>query len=120
MFPDDGPRGAMPAQTVEVDGSRRPATVPALACTGLCKSFRGIQVLREVALAVQPGEVVVVIGPSGSGKSTLLRCLCQLEAIDDGEITFEGTLVIRRQRGRTVARASAREAETLRGEIGMV
>src|SRR5438105_8907655 len=93
------------------------AATPAIACAGLCKSFRGTQVLFDVNLAVRPGEVVVIIGPSGSGKSTLLRCLCFLEEIDDGVISFEGAVVIRRQHRRTVAGTTPAQAQALRGEI---
>ena len=47
----------------------------------LCKSFDQLEVLRDVSLSVDEGEVVSVIGPSGSGKSTLARCICRLEPI---------------------------------------
>ncbi|MBI2244366.1 MAG: amino acid ABC transporter ATP-binding protein, partial [Nocardioides sp.] len=47
-------------------------------------------VLDDVSLAVEPHDVICLIGSSGSGKSTLLRCLNLLEDIDDGVIRFEG------------------------------
>ena len=40
----------------------------------LSKSFGDLQVLRDINIEVQKGEVIVIIGPSGSGKSTMLRC----------------------------------------------
>lgn len=52
------------------------------------KAFGSNKVLRDISLAVQPGEVVAVIGPSGGGKSTLLRCLTLLEQLDNGELSY--------------------------------
>lgn len=54
------------------------------------KSFDGIEVLKDISLSVEKGEVVSIIGPSGSGKSTLLRCATKLEQMDDGEILYNG------------------------------
>ena len=48
------------------------------------KSFGSLEVLKDVTLHVETGEVISIIGPSGSGKSTFLRCLCQLETINSG------------------------------------
>ncbi len=55
----------------------------------LRKSYGELEVLRDINLDIQQGEVVTCIGPSGSGKSTLLRCLNLLEQYDGGEIYFE-------------------------------
>ncbi|MGN0331939.1 MAG: amino acid ABC transporter ATP-binding protein [Lachnospiraceae bacterium] len=55
------------------------------------KSFDGVEVLKDISLTVEKGEVLGIIGPSGSGKSTLLRCATGLETPDGGEITYEGT-----------------------------
>ena len=41
----------------------------------LKKSYKNLEVLKDVNMEVKQGEVVVIIGPSGSGKSTFLRCL---------------------------------------------
>ena len=38
------------------------------------KSFGNLEVLKDISLEVEEGEVLSIIGPSGSGKSTLLRC----------------------------------------------
>ena len=50
------------------------------------KSFGALDVLRDISLEVDEGEVLSIIGPSGSGKSTLLRCATGLETPDGGEI----------------------------------
>ncbi|MGI5892403.1 MAG: amino acid ABC transporter ATP-binding protein [Bacillota bacterium] len=52
------------------------------------KNFDDLQVLKDISLTVQEGEVVSIIGPSGSGKSTLLRCATLLEEIDGGNLYY--------------------------------
>jgi putative glutamine transport system ATP-binding protein len=74
------------------------------------KFFGDFQVLKDINLSVDEGEVVVVIGPSGSGKSTLLRCINGLEEISSGEIIVDG---IRVGDDKT-------NLNTLRTEIGMI
>lgn len=54
------------------------------------KAFNGVQVIKDISLSVEKGEILAIIGPSGSGKSTLLRCATMLETIDDGEIQYLG------------------------------
>ena len=60
----------------------------------LAKSFGTLQVLKDISLSINKGEVVTIIGPSGSGKSTLLRCLNLLERPDSGKIIFDGTDIL--------------------------
>lgn len=56
----------------------------------LRKNFGELQVLKDISLSVEEGEVVSIIGPSGSGKSTLLRCATMLETMDGGELIYMG------------------------------
>lgn len=54
------------------------------------KSFDGLEVLKDISLDVEEGEVLSIIGPSGSGKSTILRCATGLETPDSGKIIKTG------------------------------
>ena len=60
-----------------------------LTVNNLEKKFGDNQVLRDINLQVEKGEVVTIIGSSGSGKSTLLRCLNLLEEPTSGEILYK-------------------------------
>jgi glutamate transport system ATP-binding protein len=74
------------------------------------KTFGENVVLDGIDLSIDRGEVVVIAGPSGSGKSTMLRCINGLEAVDAGEVRFDG---------RSVSGAG-KAINRLRAEIGMV
>ena len=52
------------------------------------KSFGDNEVLKDISLTVNKGDVLAIIGPSGGGKSTLLRCLTMLETLDAGELSY--------------------------------
>ncbi len=54
------------------------------------KSFGGLEVIHDISLQVEEGEIVSIIGSSGSGKSTLLRCAAMLETMDSGELIYLG------------------------------
>ena len=56
----------------------------------LNKKFGKNEVLKDINLTVNKGDVVAVIGPSGCGKSTLLRCLNCMEDPTSGSIYFRG------------------------------
>jgi ABC-type polar amino acid transport system ATPase subunit len=83
---------------------------PVLTIDSLVKCFGKRTILDSVSLTVQPGEIVCLIGPSGTGKSTLLRCVNGLEAIQGGQIVFEGLPV----------RAHMNNIIAVRKRIGMI
>ena len=83
---------------------------PLVLLEGVNKSFGDHHVLHDIDLAVQPGEVVVVIGPSGSGKSTLCRCINRLETVESGRISIDGKPLP----------AEGKELAKLRADVGMV
>ena len=56
----------------------------------LCKAFGDHEVLKNISVDINEGDVVCVICPSGSGKSTFLRCLNRLEEPTGGHIIFDG------------------------------
>ena len=61
----------------------------------LIKKYKNVEIIKDVSLKVEKGEVVVIIGASGSGKSTILRCVNQLEVIDGGNIKIDDKYMIR-------------------------
>jgi len=69
------------------------SAAPALEIHGLEKSFGAVPVLRNVSLAMQDGDFLVMVGPSGCGKSTLLNCIAGLETVTGGEIFIAGANV---------------------------
>lgn len=76
----------------------------------LSKKFGQNEVLKDINLTVNEGEVVTVIGSSGSGKSTMLRCINLLEEPTSGEIVYRGSNVL----------DSSYKATNYRIHIGMV
>jgi len=78
---------------------------------GLRKSFGANEVLKGIDLAVEPGEVIAIIGKSGSGKSTLLRCINGLETFQAGSLSVDGKPLLHNNA------AAMRE---LRQHVGMV
>ena len=84
------------------------------------KRFNNQTVLRDVSLKMNRGEIVSIIGPSGSGKSTFLRCLGQLETIDGGSITVDGTGLASTDANGTVNYASQETQHDLLLRMGMV
>lgn len=81
-----------------------------LTVKNLSKSFGELEVLKDINMEIEEGEVISVIGPSGSGKSTFLRCINLLETPNSGTITYEGQVV----------NEPAYDKRKLHQEVGMV
>ncbi|WP_010303804.1 amino acid ABC transporter ATP-binding protein [Kurthia senegalensis] len=74
------------------------------------KFYGDFQVLKNIELKIEKGEVVVIVGPSGSGKSTLLRCMNKLESITTGVLTVNDLVLSDKKT----------DVNKLRRHIGMV
>ena len=77
---------------------------------GVTKSFGSTEVLHDINLSIDEGEVVVIVGPSGSGKSTLIRCINCLEMITSGELIVDNIRIPQQ----------INKIKQLRLEVGMV
>ncbi len=84
------------------------------------KKFGSLEVLKDISLTVENGEVICIIGPSGAGKSTFLRSLNQLETITGGKIFIEDELFLHREHDRTVESMDKQRHKELMLEMGMV
>ena len=78
-----------------------------------------LEVLKDISLSVNKGEVLSIIGPSGSGKSTLLRCAVNLEKIDGGKITYNNDVMADTHNGK-VMYAKKNELKKIRDSFGLV
>jgi len=83
------------------------------------KRFGENEVLTDLTLSVEEGQVLSIIGPSGSGKSTLLRCATLLETMDGGDLIYLGQYAARDQGGKAVY-APPQELQKIRGMFGLV
>ena len=81
------------------------------------KSFGSNEVLKDISVSVDEGEVISIIGPSGSGKSTLLRCATFLETIDSGTISYMGDNAAWTENGKAVY---AKNLKQFREDFGLV
>ena len=68
----------------------------------LKKNFDDLEVLKDISLKVEEGEVVSILGPSGSGKSTLLRCATMLEKMDAGSLEYGDVVACKDENGTAV------------------
>ncbi len=83
------------------------------------KQFGTNEVLTDLTLSVEEGQVLSIIGPSGSGKSTLLRCATLLETMDGGDLIYLGNYAVRDVDGKAVYAPPA-ELQKIRGMFGLV
>nr|WP_245251920.1 ABC transporter ATP-binding protein [Paenibacillus sediminis] len=60
---------------------------------GLSKSFKGLQVLKNVSLEVEPEERHIIIGPNGAGKTTLFNCITGVLPINEGTVSIQGKMI---------------------------
>ncbi|MDR3149506.1 MAG: amino acid ABC transporter ATP-binding protein [Oscillospiraceae bacterium] len=86
----------------------------------ICKKFGDLEVLHNVNLDVEKGEVVGIIGPSGAGKSTFLRALNHLETITSGKIYVDGHLLDDRVNGINRTNLPKKKETEILLEMGMV
>ncbi|MDD6347120.1 MAG: amino acid ABC transporter ATP-binding protein [Lachnospiraceae bacterium] len=83
------------------------------------KSFGSHEVLKDISIRVNEGEILSIIGRSGSGKTTILRCATLLETIDAGEIRYLGESAARVEDGRLISPTGA-DLKRIRSYFGMV
>ena len=96
---------------LEIDRSKmKVSDEVAIQISGMNKWFGEFHVLRDINLAVNKGERIVICGPSGSGKSTLIRCINHLEEHQKGEIVVDGIEL----------NNDLKNIDRIRAEVGMV
>ena len=80
------------------------------------KSYGPLEVLKDISLTVERGQIVAIIGPSGSGKSTLLRAINDLDPLTGGEVWLDGVQVNKN----LPHRQYEKHINAMRQDIGMV
>ena len=84
------------------------------------KSYGPIQILQDISLTVEEGQIVCLIGPSGGGKSTLLRLINNLTGIDSGRLHVDGELVGYKVKNGELYVRDEKDVSRMRSKIGTV
>lgn len=84
------------------------------------KNFGTLEVIKNISLSVNEGEVLSIIGPSGSGKSTVLRCATMLEIMDSGELIYLGESAAHNDAEGKSVYASKKELKRIHKYFGLV
>ncbi len=84
------------------------------------KKFGNHEVLKDISLSVEEGQVVSIIGPSGSGKSTLLRCATLLETMDGGDLIYMGQAAAKADATGNAIYADKKTLQEVKKHFGLV
>ena len=83
------------------------------------KTFGSLEVLKDISIEVNEGDLVAIIGPSGSGKSTFLRCATLLENMDEGTLSYCGESATLNESG-AAQYVDKKKLHSIRNNFGLV